>query len=192
MNPPSGREGISLFIRCFQSGFLKNTCFMTDGISVCLPCRNRRYTVCCEIHGRGTVSREDVTVRESIPGLYVLPVYLFAGDLMEYRFYDSADRTLKSGTERLTPSEIVQRPVSRYHVLNQALEETVTQTEKLKKYAEMMDMTADTVPAVVEVANGKGRTPFLDRIFMPPASAAEWSKVYEKHRSGEKKVIYRN
>ena len=62
---------------------------------------------------------------------------------MEYRFYDSADRTLKSGTERLTPSEIVQRPVSRYHVLNQALEETVTQTEKLKKYAEMMDMTAD-------------------------------------------------
>ena len=96
-----------------------------------------------QIHGRGTVSREDVTVRESIPGLYVLPVYLFAGDLMEYRFYDSADRTLKSGTERLTPSEIVQRPVSRYHVLNQALEETVTQTEKLKKYAEMMDMTAD-------------------------------------------------
>lgn len=102
-------------------------------------------TIHCEIrvNGRGTVRTEDLTVRESIPGLYVLSVYLFAGDLMEYRFYNAENQTLKSGTERLTPSETLNPSFSRYYLLNQALEEPLNQTEKLKKYAEMTDMAAD-------------------------------------------------
>ena len=62
---------------------------------------------------------------------------------MEYRFYDTSARTLKSGTERLTSSEMTEHSVSKYHLLNQALEESVNQTEILKKYAEMTDMVTD-------------------------------------------------
>lgn len=89
---------------------------------------------------RGKKTRTERIVQEVFPGLYVLPIRLFAGELLEYAFYEKEDNILKSGTARLTPREIATAEESRYQALNQALEEAVERTEKLKKYAEMTDM----------------------------------------------------
>lgn len=93
-----------------------------------------------QVDSRGKKTQTDKMILEVFPGLYVLPVRLFAGELLEYAFYENDDNILKSGTARLTPREIATAEESRYQALNQALEEAVERTEKLKKYAEMTDM----------------------------------------------------
>ena len=84
---------------------------------------------------------EEHRMEEMFPGLYVLPVRIYAGGGMEYSVFLLSGERLKSGTLSLSPREIATAETSRYQALNQALEEAPERTDKLKKYAELSDLT---------------------------------------------------
>lgn len=101
-----------------------------------------RQMQCEMIFGsRGHENRRECTMNEVFPGLYVAAVRLFASEKTDYMIYEMQEGVVETGSLGLSPREIMTAQESRYQALNEALEEAAVCTDKLKKYAELSDMT---------------------------------------------------